>query len=101
VKSTTMDCLAPLLAVLRGYSVLREIRPAVFQLDSRDFIHFHEGPDGISADVRLSTGQVRMPVTTPPEQSELLGRIEDTLSALESNSQGKRGGKRRRGDEYA
>jgi hypothetical protein len=101
MKSTTLDCIAPLLAVLRGYSALREVRPTVFHLNGRDFIHFHEAPEGVFADVRLSKGQVRMSVSTQPEQSELLERIEDTLSALESHRHGKQTGKRDRGSEDA
>ncbi len=94
MKSATLDCIAPLLAVLRGYSALREVRPTVFHLNGRDFIHFHEAPDGIFADVRLSKGQVRMSVSTQAEQSELLERIEDALSTLESHSHGSKTKKR-------
>lgn len=86
MKSTTLDCIAPLLGILRGYSALREVRPTVFHLNGKDFIHFHEEVDGIFADVRLSKGQARLPVSTHPEQSELLERIEDTLAALEAHS---------------
>ena len=100
MKSTTLDCIAPLLAVLRGYSALCEVRPTVFHLDGKDFIHFHEGAEEIYADVRLSKGQVRMPVSTQAQQSELLERIEDTLSALESHSNHRQSGKRdRRGED--
>lgn len=97
MKSAALECLGPLLAALRAYSALSEVRPTVFHLRGRDFIHFHEEPDGIFADVRLSKGQVRMPVATPSEQSELLERIEETLSALESQSRAKRSS---RGREY-
>src|SRR5262245_4813537 len=96
MKSTTLDGIEPLLAVLREYSALSEIRPAAFHLNGRDFIHFHEEPDGIFADVRLSKGRIRMPVSTQQEQTELLERIEDTLSSLQLYSQNKRIGKSRR-----
>jgi len=36
-----------------------------------------------------------MPVSSAAEQAELLGRIEDTLAALESNTCRARSGKRR------
>jgi hypothetical protein len=94
MKITTLDCIEPLLEVLRGYSALTEVRPTAFHLDGRDFIHFHELPEGIFADVRLSKGQVRMSVSTQPEQTELLERIEDTLSSLQC-SRSRRTGKRR------
>jgi hypothetical protein len=98
MKITTLDCIEPLLTVLRGYSVLSEVRPAVFHLDGRDFIHFHAGPEGIVADVRLSSGQIRMSVSTPAEQSELLQRIEETLAALESRTRGNRTKRRGRNE---
>ena len=96
MKSETIERIGPLLAVLRGYSALSEVRHAVFHLGGRDFVHFHEAPEGIYADVRLAKGQVRMPVSTQPEQAELLERIEETLLALESHSRGKRTEKRDR-----
>jgi hypothetical protein len=71
---------------LREHPVLREVRPTVFHVDGRDFIHFHEEPDGIFADVRLATGQIRMPASTQADQAELLERIEGTLASLASNA---------------
>ncbi|HWM71626.1 MAG TPA: hypothetical protein VNO35_33995 [Steroidobacteraceae bacterium] len=93
MKTETLDCIGPLLAVLRAYEALSEVRPTVFHLQGKDFIHFHEAPDGVFADVRLAKGQVRMPATTPQGQSELLERIEATLSTVELHAAGKRGGK--------
>lgn len=84
MKTTTLERIQPLLSALRGYSALSEVRPMVFHLTDRDFIHFHEEPEGVVADVRLTKGQVRMPVATSAEQAELLGRIEQTLAALDS-----------------
>lgn len=90
MKDSTLEILAPLLEVLRAYSVLNEVRPTAFHLDGRDFIHFHEEPEGLFADVRLSRGRVRLPVSTQAEQAELLERIEEKLSSLESHSMDKR-----------
>jgi len=72
MKSTNIDCLAPLLSILRSYPALREVRPAGFHLHGKDFIHFHETPAGIFADVRLSKGRIRMSVSTPFEQLDLV-----------------------------
>jgi hypothetical protein len=96
MKDSTLDMLAPLLDALRGYTVLDEIRPATFHLKGRDFIHFHETPHGVAADVRLARGLVQMPVSTNVQQAELLERIEPQLSSLESHGtrRGKRGSKR-------
>lgn len=82
----TLARIAPLLDELRARAVLREMRPGVFYLKSRAFLHFHDDPSGIFADVRLSDDFIRLPVTTNSEQSDLLERIADCLSAIESRN---------------
>jgi hypothetical protein len=82
--------IAPLLAELRARSALRERRPGVFELKSRAFLHFHDDPSGVFADVRLAEDFVRLPVTSGSEQSDLLDRIDDCLSAVESRAVGRR-----------
>lgn len=49
----TLARISPLLGELRSRPVLRERRPGVFYLKSRSFLHFHDDPGGIFADVRL------------------------------------------------
>lgn len=82
----TLDRIAPLLTELRARGVLRERRPGVFELKSRAFLHFHDDPSGVFADVRLAEGFARLPVTSRAEQAELLERIDDCLSAIESRA---------------
>jgi hypothetical protein len=96
MKDSTLETLAPLLGVLRSYPVLNEVRPAAFHLDGGDFIHFHEEPEGLFADARLGRGRVRLPVSTQAEQAELLERIEEKLSSLESHSSSKRQKRKRK-----
>jgi hypothetical protein len=83
MKHMTLDRIAPLLEALRAHPALREVRPTVFQLNDRDFLHFHDEPEGIFADVRLTKGSVRLPVSSPSEQLELLERIDHNLSSLD------------------
>lgn len=84
LKASTLHSLNPLLDVLRAHSALREVRPAEFALDDKDFVHFHEDSDAVFADVRLKgEGRVHMPVSSPAEQAEFLERIDRTLEALE------------------
>ncbi len=71
-----------LLGELRARPVLGEMRPGVFYLKSRAFLHFHDDPSGIFADVRLAEDFVRLPVTSRAQQSDLLERIDDCLSRL-------------------
>ncbi|MCI0628041.1 MAG: hypothetical protein L0387_41375 [Acidobacteria bacterium] len=84
MKRTTLERIAPLLEVLRAHPALQEIRLGEFLVEDRDFLHFHEEPEGIFADVRLTKGRVHLPVSSPSEQLEFLERIDQTLSTLES-----------------
>lgn len=93
----TLARISPLLEELRARPVLREMRPGVFYLRSCAFLHFHDDPGGIFADVRLSEDFVRMPVTSRSQQSELLERIDDCLSAIESHVTDRRRDRGRRG----
>jgi hypothetical protein len=86
----TLARIAPLLEELRARPVLRERRPGVFELKARSFLHFHDDPAGIFADVRVGEDFVRMPATSSAQQLELLERIDDCLSRLEYRAADKR-----------
>ena len=94
----TLARIAPLLEDLRARPELREPRPGVFTLKSRAFLHFHDDPSGVFADVRLADRFVRMPVTSRPEQADLLDRIDNCLSTVESRARDKRRLYPRRGE---
>lgn len=96
MKQATLDLLQPLLEVLRAHPALREVRPTAFHFDNRDFVHFHDEPEGIFADVRLRKGVVRMPASSSSEQAELLERIDEALSSLDSHSRDRERRERRR-----
>ena len=91
---STLARISPLLEELRARPALREARPGVFELRSRAFLHFHDDPSGIFADVRLADDFVRLPVTSSSEQWDLLERIDRCLSCIESRATDDR---RRRG----
>jgi hypothetical protein len=67
--------LEPLLDQIRGYSELNEKRPGVFYLKSRAFLHFHEDPKGLFADVNLTDDFVRFSASTVKQQRKLIDRI--------------------------
>ena len=85
-----------LLAELRARQLLQEKRPGVFYLKSRAFLHFHDGPEGIVADVRLADDFERIDVTAEAGQLELLDRIDERLASVETRSRTKRTSKRRK-----
>jgi hypothetical protein len=92
----TLDRIATLLEDLRARSALRETRPGCFSLKSRAFLHFHDDPSGVFADVRLADDFVRMPVTSRSEQADLLERIDECLSTVETRVKDRRGWRERR-----
>jgi hypothetical protein len=99
---STLTRIEPLLEALRMRSALQEKRPGVFYLKSKAFLHFHDDPSGVFADVKLDATFERMRVTSESEQSDLLERIDDRLSTIETRTSDKRrgaerGGKQRRG----
>jgi hypothetical protein len=49
---TALDGLEPLLTELRALGGLSETSRGVFYLKSKAFLHFHEDPAGLFADVR-------------------------------------------------
>jgi len=68
-----------LLQELRRVPGLKEKTRGTFYRGSRAFLHFHEDPDGVFADVRLADDFERARVTTPAEQASLLRRIRQVL----------------------
>ena len=77
-----LDRLEPLLARLRGFDALKERSRGVFYFKSRAFLHFHEDPAGLFADVRAATGDFeRLKVDDPAGQATLVGKVEAALRA--------------------
>ena len=75
-----LAAIASLLMELRRLDGLREPRPGVFYRKSSAFLHFHEDPAGMFADVRGSEGWVRMPVNSATERSTFLRQVEKAAS---------------------
>jgi hypothetical protein len=71
---TALDALEPLLVELRGVSGLVEKSRGVFYRKSKAFLHFHEDPKGLFADVRDADGHdfERIDVTRADGQARLL-----------------------------
>jgi len=74
-RAEALDELEPFLERLRAVPGLVERTRGVFYLRSRAFLHFHEDPSGLHADVRLGTDFSRFRVETAEERDALLRRI--------------------------
>jgi hypothetical protein len=71
-----LDALEPLLERLRGLGGLREKSRGVFYLKSRAFLHFHEDPSGLYADIRSADGGDfdRLKLDSPDAEAALIAR---------------------------
>lgn len=78
-----LDQLDPLLAALRAaFPPLVEKKRGVFYLKSKAFLHFHEDPAGLFADVRDATGKdfERIDVTGEAGRTRLLAVVAGRLA---------------------
>ena len=73
--SEALDQLEVLLNELRELAYLKEKKRGIFYIKSRAFLHFHEDPSGLFADVRLKHDFERFPVNTEVQQHRLLKKI--------------------------
>jgi hypothetical protein len=75
-----LDRLEPLLARIRLLPKLREKKRGLFYLRGRSLLHFHEDPAGLFADLAWRGQDLRLRVSEPDEQRELLEEIAARLS---------------------
>jgi hypothetical protein len=74
-----LDRLEPMLTELRALPQLREKKRGTFYEGSRGFLHFHEDPAGLFADVRLHDEFERFDVTTVAQQKKLMHDVRSAL----------------------
>jgi hypothetical protein len=80
ITAEELDRLEDLLVSLRELDGLREKKRGVFYRKSKAFLHFHEDPAGLFADVRLDGVTFdRYAVSSKKDQRELLARIRGAL----------------------
>jgi hypothetical protein len=79
--AAALDRLEPILIRLRGFPALKEKARGTFYVKSRAFLHFHEDPAGLFADLRAHDGPDfdRMRVETEDERAALMERVESYL----------------------
>jgi len=77
----TLNQLEPLLRRIRTLGALKEKSRGVFYLRSKAFLHFHEDPAGLFADVRSLDGTDfdRLAVSEEVGRQALLDRLAKTL----------------------
>lgn len=74
--ATALDQLEPLLAAIRALPGLKERSRGVFYRGGKAFLHFHEDPAGLFADLRLERTEFeRFRVETAGEREEFLSEV--------------------------
>jgi len=79
-REAALDELEPLLTRLRDVPGLTERTRGVFYKKSKAFLHFHEDPTGLYADVRLTADFERFRAQTPAEQESLIAMVVAAVS---------------------
>ena len=73
--------LTPLLERIRALGHLTERKPGIFYLRSSAFLHFHEDPQGLFADVKLDGKTfARFAVDSAAQREELLSSVQRALT---------------------
>ena len=75
-----LSALGGLLGEIRKGEGVVERRPGVFYRKGRAFLHFHEDPSGLHADMRIGAAWERVRVETRAERQALLSRLGEVLS---------------------
>ena len=70
-----LDQLEDVLAEIRKLGKLSEKKRGVFYLKSTAFLHFHEDPTGLFADLREGDNFQRYAVTSSSERKQLLAKV--------------------------
>jgi hypothetical protein len=87
--AAALDQLEPLLQQLRALPALKEKARGVFYLRSRAFLHFHEDPSGLHADMRppAAADFDRMRVENADERNALLTHVRIAVGASDVGRQ--------------
>lgn len=78
--AAALDRLEPLLAQIRALGGLQEKRRGVFYLKARAFLHFHEDPAGLFADLRVAGDDFERHKVDAPAGAQAL--VEKTAAHL-------------------
>jgi hypothetical protein len=78
--SAALDRLEPLLERLRRLPDLRERKRGLFYRKSAAFLHFHEDPAGLFADLKEGAQFARHRVSTRGEQDAFFAQVKSLLA---------------------
>jgi hypothetical protein len=76
-----LAALSELIESLRKRNALLEKRLGIFYTKGRAFLHFHQDPAGLFADLRRGGDWQRFPVNDPDECAALLAAVDRALAS--------------------
>ncbi len=77
----SLDELDGLLKAIRTRPGIKEKSRGVFYRSGRAWLHFHEDPAGLFADLQNGEGWHRFPVSLPAERKTLIAAIDQALGS--------------------
>jgi len=79
-SAQTLQRLSDLLDQIRLRQGLKEKKLGIFYRKSKSFLHFHEDPAGVFADLSVNESFDRYPVNTAQQRKALLAALDRTLA---------------------
>ena len=83
-REEALDALDDVLTAVRAFEGLTERKRGALYRKSAGFLHFHEDPAGLFADLKVGGDWERFRVSTQEERPELLRRVEIELGGARS-----------------
>jgi hypothetical protein len=74
-----LDTVEDLLIAVRRHEQLKEKKRGTFYRRGSGFLHFHEDPAGMFADLKIADDFERFPVNTAAERQRFLARVADAI----------------------
>jgi hypothetical protein len=79
-RDDTLNELDDVLTAVRAFEGLTERKRGAFYRKAAGFLHFHEDPAGLFADLKVGGDWERFRVSTPEERTMMLARLERLMS---------------------
>jgi hypothetical protein len=78
-SSDALRTIGDLLDQIRAKTGLNEKKPGIFYRRSNAFLHFHEDPAGLFADLKIRANFARYPVNTERERAAFMSAVDRAL----------------------
>jgi len=89
--TAALDGIEPMLELIRRVPGLSERSRGTFYKHSKAFLHFHEDPTGMHADIRLADDFERYRVETQAEQDVLVELVRSSVTTAITRGAGREG----------